>query len=356
MRVTHYARRSLAAAALALAVAACGKDNNAPSEFDPQGTSADMAAAQDAFVSAPATSFAAAGTRISAALGGSPVVASSATLAMTRPSAASVRYARQLASLVHVGGRGIQASTAAVPATYLGATFVWDDATHAYVQSDLTGAPSNGVRFLLYAVDPVTLQVVEPAVDVGYVDIIDQSTSTTVDFRVKVVEGSTVYLDYSVVASAGSSSGLVTVSGYASNGTTLANFTLKNTVTQNAGGLVLALDYDLNVPSRGVSLNWTATFANISDTEVVVTLDLGISGPNGQVRVVGTYGANGGSFSVKVNGDLFATITLSSAGQVVTGADGQPLTADEEATLHDIMNYYEVSLVAFTDLILPLGG
>ena len=73
-----------------------------------------------------------------------------------RPSAASVRYARQLASLVPKGGRGIQASAAAVPASYLGATFVWDETTHGYVQSDLAGAPSTGVRFLLYAVDPVT--------------------------------------------------------------------------------------------------------------------------------------------------------------------------------------------------------
>ena len=58
---------------------------------------------------------------------------------------------------------------------------------------------------------------------------------------------------------------------------------------------MLSLDYDLDVPSRGLSLDWTATFANISDTEVVVTLDLAISGPNGDVRLVGTYGADGGT-------------------------------------------------------------
>lgn len=355
MHVTQYARRSLAAGVLALALAACSKDHG-PSEFNPQGTSADMAAAQGAFVSGPASSFAAVGNDISAVLGGSPVVASSAALAMTRPSAASVRYARQLASLVPKGGRGIQASAAAVPASYLGATFVWDETTHGYVQSDLAGAPSTGVRFLLYAVDPVTGQVVEPAVEVGYVDIIDQSTSTATSFRVKVVEGSIVYLDYTVAASGGMSGALVTVSGFASNGTTLANFTLKNTISENAGGMVLSLDYDLNLPSRGVSLNWTATFANISDTQVVVTLDLGISGPNGQVRLVGTYGADGGSFSVKVNGDLFATVTLGDQGQVITGAGGAALTPDEEETFHTILNYYEVSLVAFSELVLPLGG
>ena len=354
MYVTHYARRSLVTAALALAAAACGKDNG-PSEFDPQGTSADMAAAQDAFVSGPTTSFSAVSGDISAALDGAPLVASAVTAPLTKPSQISARFARQMAALVPGSRRAIQASAAAVPGSYLGVTFVWDENIHGYVQSELAGAPSTGVRFLLYAVDPVTLQVVEPAVEVGYVDVIDQSTETTVNFRVKVVEAGVTYLDYSVAANGGLSGALVTVSGFAYNGSVLANFTLKTTVSENAGGLVLSLDYDLNVPSRGVSLNWTATFANISETEVVATLDLGISGPNGQVRLVGTYGGSGGSFSVKVNGDLFATVTLSGEGQTVTGAGGEPLTPDEEATLHNIMTYYYNSQLAFSILVLPLG-
>ena len=145
-----------------------------------------------------------------------------------------------------------------------------------------------------------------------------------------------VYLDYDVSAAAGASGGLVTISGFASNGSTRANFSLKNTVSQNAsGGLVLSLDYDVTVPSRKVALNWTATFANISETEVAVTLDLGVAGPNGDVRIVGTYGASGGTFTVKVNGDLFATVTLEGSSPVITGAGGNPLTAEEEQTLAD---------------------
>jgi hypothetical protein len=76
MRVTHYARRSLAAAGLALALAGCSSDGSAPSEFNAQGTAADMAAAQDAFASDPTASFAAVGGDISVVLNGSPLVAS----------------------------------------------------------------------------------------------------------------------------------------------------------------------------------------------------------------------------------------------------------------------------------------
>jgi ABC-type glycerol-3-phosphate transport system substrate-binding protein len=49
MRVTHYARRLVAAGSVALAIAACSGDSNAPSEFNAQGTTADRTAAQAAF-------------------------------------------------------------------------------------------------------------------------------------------------------------------------------------------------------------------------------------------------------------------------------------------------------------------
>jgi len=355
MRVTHYARRSLAAAGLALALAGCSSDSSAPSAFNPQGTAADMAAAQDAFASDPTASFAAVGGDISLALNGSPLVASSAALALSRPSKASERYARQIASLVPAGGAGIQASVVAIPSAVAGKTFVWDESTDTYVASDLSGAPSNGVRFLLYAVDPVLLRPVEPVVETGYVDVIDQSISTLPNVRVLVVEGNVTYLDYQVVASATTSGAIVTIGGFAFNGTTRANFTLKNTVTSNAGGLVLVLDYELDVPSRDLSIDWTATFANISETEVAVTLDLTVSGPNGDVRVVGTAGVDGGTFTVKVNGNTFATITFAGSTLSIVGATSDPLTPDEEQALEAVFDSYEGSLNAFSDLLMPVS-
>ena len=176
MRVTHYARRSLSAAVLALALAACGKDNG-PSEFNPQGTAADMAAAQDAFASEQTASFAAVGLDISAALNGSPFVAGSAALALTRPSASSARYARQLAALVprrrprHPGQRGRGPVRPARHHLRVGR-----DHRHATSPRTCPARRRPGVRFQLYAIDPVTLHPVEPVVEVGYVDVIDQST------------------------------------------------------------------------------------------------------------------------------------------------------------------------------------
>jgi hypothetical protein len=354
MRVTHYARRSLAAAGLALvlALAGCKSDGASPSEFNPQGTTADVAAAQDAFASGPTASFAAVSPDISLALGGSPLVVNSAALAISHPSKASERYARQIAALVPAGGAGIQASVVAIPSEVAGKTFVWDESTDTYVVSDLSGAPSNGVRFLLYAVDPVTLRPVEPVVETGYVDVIDQSTSALVNVRVQVVEGNVTYLDYQVVESLTTSSGLVTISGFAFNGTTRANFTLKNTVSQNNGGIVIVLDYSLDVPSRDLSVDWTATFGDVSES---LTLDLTVSGPNGNVRLVGTEDADGGTFTVKVNGNTFATIIVTASSLVVTGATGDPLTSDEEQALEAVFDSFESSLDAFSALLMPVN-
>jgi hypothetical protein len=354
MRVTQNARRSLAAAGLALALAGCSKDGSGPSEFNPQGVAADMGAAQDAFASGPTASFAAMGTDISTVLGASALTSSPMVSMLTHPSKPSAEYVRKVASLVRSGGPRIQASVAAIPSELAGVTFVWADSE--YVASDLSGAPANGVRFLLYAVDPVLLRPVEPLVETGYVDVIDLSTATQLDVRVRVVQGAITYLDYDVVSSATSSSGIVTISGFAFNGSVRANFTLKNTVSQTAGGgIVLSLDYDLDVPARNLSIDWTATFANISDTEVAVTLDLAISGPNGDVRLVGTTGADGGTFTVKVNGDTFATITISVGGMSITGAGQEPLTPDEEEALQAVLDSYEASLDAFSHLLMPVS-
>jgi hypothetical protein len=354
MRIPHFATRALTAAAVTVVLVGCSQDSG-PSEFNPDGTSADVTAAQSAFGSPAAASFSAVGADISMALGGAPAVAGTTALSLARPGANSALYASELVRLLPRQSTGIQASFSAVPSGVLGTTFVWDDSAQVYVASDITGAPSSGVRFLLYAIDPVTLRPVAPLVEVGYVDLVDQSTATSVSFQVKVVDGNVIYLDYTVAATSSASGGVISIKGYAWNGEVRANFDLKNTVNQSATGVVVSLEYNLTVPARNLTVSWTATFANISSTEVAVTVDLGINGTNGNVRIVGTYGAAGGTFTVKVNGETFATITLEGSSFVITGANGQALTPAEEATLQTILDYYDHSLSGFAGLLAPLS-
>jgi hypothetical protein len=339
MRVTHYARR-LVAAGLATVVAACsGGDSSGPSEFNAQGTTSDMAAAQSAFQGQQVSSYAVLSSSISAVLSGSAVVKSSA-LAVTGTNAAQA--ARELAAIVPKSGV-VQAAVMAIPQQYLATTFVWDAGTGGYVASNLTGAPSDGVRFLLYAVDPVLLQPVDPLVETGYVDVTDHGTMTTVDVNVKVVEGNVVYLNYDVTAQPTSTGGVVHLDGYVSDGTTLANFALAITITQTSTSETLAYNYQVNVPSHHLTLTWALNLTSVNQSAFTATLAFTANGPNGKVQLTGTYGATLQTLTIRVNGADFATVELSGAEPVITGADGQPLSSDDETSMQAIVEFYQNS-------------
>jgi hypothetical protein len=337
--------------ALGLGAGACSKDNG-PSEFDPDGMSADMSASEAAFSTPITQSFGASGTAMARVLGGAAPAVASPALALLHP-ATTKPYAASLARLLPKA-RGLSASVASIPSEVLGTTFVWDLETQAYVASDESGAPSNGVRFLLYAVNPVTLEPADPLNELGYVDVTDVGAGATVGVRVVVVSEGVTYLDYTVTGTGTEESGTVAVEGFASNGTEHVNYTLQNTVAQSPNGMVLTLDFQLSVPSRGFSVNYTATFANLSPEDIAVTIDFRASGRNGDVRFSGTYDSDGGTFSVQVNGELFATITIGTGEPVITGANGTELTASETAALRSVLLFYDGSLSVFGALLEPV--
>ena len=110
-----------------------------------------------------------------------------------------------------------------IPEEYAGVTFVYDVETDGYVGSELTGAPANGVRFILYAVNPVTGTPVEPLVEVGYADFTVTETASSGTVHVIVVSGGVTYRDYAVTAAGGVSSLTVTIDGYAAGAPFLAD-------------------------------------------------------------------------------------------------------------------------------------
>ncbi len=354
MPFPHYARRSLATAMLlVMGLAACSHDEG-PSEFNPNGMSADLTSAQGAFDSPVAASFDATGDEIAARLGATAPAVMSPMAALLHPAGAR-GYAAKVARMLPPESSRISASVAAIPSDLLGTTFVWDVETAAYVASDRPDAPATGVRFLLYAVNPVTHQPVEPLDELGYVDVTDVTTAAGSGARVVVYAGGVTYLDYTVIGSGNSASGTLTVSGSASNGVTRATYTLQNTIAQNSNGMLLTLDYSLAIPTRGLRVDYTVTFGNIAPDQVAVTLDFSVSGRNGDVTLSGTYGASGGTFSAKVNGSIFATVTLGDgADPIVTGASGAVLTAEEEGALKFILDFYDGSLVVFDNLLAPV--
>ena len=119
--------------------------------------------------------------------------------------------------------------------------------------SELTGAPANGVRFILYAINPVTGEPVDPLQEVGYADLLDQSTGSSNSVRVQLVSNNVTYFDYGVTGSSTASSAQVVVDGYVTDGTTRVNFDLNTSAVQT--GSEAGLDRYSN---RALSRVWKA--------------------------------------------------------------------------------------------------
>lgn len=359
MRVLQSMKRSVTLlAAAGVALTACG-DSGPDAPFNPAGTTADIQAVNATFESPVFGSFSTFSQHFDAVLGAAPLVSASAGAFNFRPAtssgelrAAAIRNARRVAALTPSIANGFSASSAAIPAEVAGKTFEYTGGS--YAPTDRTGAPANGVRFIIYAVNPVTFQPVEPLQELGYVELTDLSGSATQAARVVVVSGETTYLDYTVTATAAGSGGRVTVVGFVTDGTNQANVNLRSTLTQTVG---LTLVYTLTVPQRDVSLDLTMTMTGLDQQSGTIEIDLGMSGPNGAISMSGEFSETGGTLNVGVNGRGFATITSTGAGEpVITGADGQPLSDEDAEALRNIFEITGEAFLSFDAMVLPVGA
>ena len=360
MHVLQFAKRAgLTLAAAALALSGCGSESAPTVPFNPAGTTADLEAVNTTFASPAFTSFSSVSMLFDAALGGAPLVSASAAALDIRGSstakslqAAAARSAERIARIMpRPAGASFSASSAAIPAEYLGKTFVYS--AGSYVVSAETGAPATGVRFILYAIDPVTLLPTDALDRTGYVDLLDMSSGTTSAARVIVVSGTTTYLDYRVTATSTLTSGRVTVLGFITDGNTEATFNLRSVLTIDAG---LTLTYSLDVPARDLSIDLSMGASGTTPETSVINLTLDMRGQNGWVRLTGQMTIDGGTINVAINGTPFATITSTvGAETVISGAAGQPLAPEELDALERIFAFSGGSFLAFDQLVMPVG-
>jgi hypothetical protein len=160
-----------------------------------------------------------------------------------------------------------------IPSALLGATCIWDPNLQGgpgYVDDpSLTGAPANGIRFRLYTIDPTDFLPVEPLDDIGYIDIIDLSGTSTLDVDVLANVGGTPLLDYGVTGSDdGQGNSNLNMSGFVSNGTDQLNFSLTASGT-TAGAFTIAYDIDFGPISVSYNSSYDASTENSSNTWVI---------------------------------------------------------------------------------------
>lgn len=120
-----------------------------------------------------------------------------------RPGDAVRRIVEGVRAAATAAPRADAAGTAALvlPSAILGETLVWDPAQGYVVDASRSDAPSNGVRFVLYRMDPGYEPAIplEPLAEIGYVDILDQDGARSERVGVRAVaSGGSILADYFV--------------------------------------------------------------------------------------------------------------------------------------------------------------
>jgi hypothetical protein len=266
-----------------------------------------------------------------------------------------------------------------IPDELKGKTFEWDVQVHHYVVTDRPGAPANGVRFILYAINPITRRPAEPLVEVGYVDLIDLSTETSRSLQIVVagVGGTPEYVNYTVAGTVTPGQFTATANGFISNGESgdaskRLDFDLAATLTETSFTFTASLTLD----HPAVTITETTT-ATKTATGVELTIDFTLVEPNQKVQLIGSVtvtdddresdghreggpgrhdddGIVTADIQVLVNDQLFATIKGTSPDIQILGADGEPLSEEELHALRELFRFPARVFSFFQDLLHPV--
>jgi hypothetical protein len=251
-----------------------------------------------------------------------------------------------------------------LPSEVLGTTFIWDAGSTDYIASERTDAPDDGVRFVLYDLEPGSGMPAEPLSEVGYLDLHDLSTASADAARLVVATGGVTRFDYRVSATGTESDGSANVLGFVSNGEHRIDFDLRNDITSTATTDHLVVDWELGFPQLGLELGYAIDLLS-NDAGSEADWDMSLRGPNGYVDATGTTGStattNSEHFVFEVNGAEFAEYSCVTGGACgFTRPDGSPLTGDEEDALDMFWAFGEAgaflsgTLLAAVGVFLPL--
>lgn len=354
------ALRALGVLAL-LAAAAC-EPSTAPSargELDPAKVLADYGALDGVLASDSWTGLQALAGRSSLAANASVSalhVVPSATGRLTgRAYVADVVRALREAQAAGMGAKATSFARTLISPSHLGRTFVYDASLDQYVvDPSRTGAPANGVRFVLYAVDGSGRP--NPAREVGSADLLDEGSSSdaTIILRLVVTKEGVTRIDYRTAVLPGDGSGRVEVTGFATDddGTRL-DFDIDVTATRQGATSQIDADFDLAVKARNFRI--TGTVRGAED---------GREG-DGAVAVTARHGAT--SFRVAAEGDgetidgtiflndaPFVTVSGDVRNPTLRGASGAPVTPLELRVVREVLHAVDDVFALVEDLVRPV--
>ncbi len=357
MSRSPYARRLVAAGMIAFATA-CSSDSSGPAEIlDPAATLADFQAIGDVFTAPQLEGYSAVSSFLSNS-GPAATQVLGRVLQLTAPDPGLLRgrtveneqRIEELRGLLpSFGMTGTQGPI--IPDEVTGTTFEWNVDSAGYVATARAGAPANGIRFIVYGIDPLTGDPLVPLVETGHVDLLDESTATSgrLHILVRGLGGTPTFLEYTATGTPSATGGTISAAGFVSNGQAGSalrrldfdvTVTLSQTLSVFTASLVAALDF--NQPDVSIDLSWDSELGQTGRTE---TVRFSFQRPGEVIIIEGVYSSDqaGASydFEVRVNGGLFATIAGDGGGVQILDENGEPLTQGELACLQALFNGWQ---------------
>jgi hypothetical protein len=336
--------RKLGVGALVLGIAtACGDSTGPSDEFDPVQTDqaadavfdviAQNQALQSIAILSQGFNFSAAQSAVGLATTATVEASGLTALHLQRLGAAAVSFSAA-------------APAALFPPSVVGITFVYNTQTSEY-EADTTriGAPAAGVRFILYAVDPILFRVVTPLQEIGYVDLDDESSPTANRVRITAVVGSVTALNYVATGSLGNGGANFSADGFISDGDNQVDFELDVGISASD----ITLDYLIALAGHNQSIRLVATGDLETDPSITVTIT------DGADSVVFTASTANGTIegSISFNGEPVVLISGDEDDATFTRADGTPLTNAELAALESLGDIIGELFDTFDDLLAP---
>lgn len=342
MLLSYRRRLTATLAAVALAAAACGEAEPLPTTLDVAATDADIAAIDAAFDTPQVESFAGLGYLMDGALAsvGGAVIRLPMEMLRDGPEQPLAYHRERVVQLMEDG-----TTAAALPVTALGKTFEWNITTDEYEPTARVGAPGNGVRFIVYALDGTGYAPLEPLVELGYADFTrGTNTGTVAVYNV----GGTKLMEYTATLSGTQNAPAFSVEGYIGSGANRVTFNLAFGVSVVTSQITAT--WRVEVPARGLASRVQIAIGQSSFT-INALMQAGVR----KVEMGGTLSSSGGTIIVRIGGRVFANIAIDELdGVTITNRDGGPLTAEEEDTLERIFDLFEGAFEAPDVLLAPL--
>jgi hypothetical protein len=250
----------------------------------------------------------------------------------------------------------IQAGAARVPIISQfnrGITFVYDADVGDYVASERSGAPSNGVRIVLYEVNPIT-GTPNPDREVGHADLIDEGDSDPdgIALRFRVSSEGVVVLDYAVSVRSDDEHGEVAVAGYIANGSRRLDFDIDVDGRSGPEGDRLDVGFTFDVDADDFHV--AASVVGLDDAageRGEVILDIRNGSETVGVEMSGDDEHVDATFWV--NGRVLARVTGDPDDPEVTSENGAELTVGEVRALLRIIGFAGEMFELFEDLLEP---